>query len=68
MKHELNTHNMKNDIILTTALAVSIIITEILMSFTNIANSATIFFTFAFVSTKIMYHLIYAISKNKNWI
>lgn len=68
MKHELNKDNMKNDIILTIALAISIFITELVMTFTNLADSAIVFFIFAFVLTKISYHLILKIARDKKWI
>ena len=68
MKHEINKNKMRNDIVLTIALVISIILTEIMMHFTNLANSAIAFFLFAFILTKITYHIILKIAYIKKWI
>lgn len=60
MAHELNKNKMKNDIVLTIALIVSIFLVRFLMKVTGLnANDydAALFFVFSFICIKVTYNL-----------
>ena len=60
MAHEINKNKMKNDIVLTVALIVSINLVRFLMHLTGLdANDydAALFFVFSFICIKVTYNL-----------
>ena len=62
MAHRLNKSKVKNDIILTIALVVSMFLVRLIMHFTNLNATeydTQIFFVFLFVCIKITYHLFH---------
>ena len=73
MAHELNKNKMKNDIVLTVALIISIFLVRFLMRVSSLnANdyNAALFFVFSFICIKITYNLFnkfvdYAVKVNK---
>ena len=59
MKHEIDKNNMINDIILTLALVVSIVLTELTMLFTNFVDheyETAIFLVLIFIFVKLTYN------------
>ena len=62
MKHPINKNNMKNDIILTIALIVSLIISETVMFMVD-DNKAILFFILTFLLVKITYNGLIKLSR-----
>lgn len=61
MKHEINKAGMYNDIILTIALIVSVVLVELGMHFTNMSDheyNAAIFFIASFILIKLIYNFL----------
>lgn len=60
MQHEINKATMKNDIVLTLSLIISIVIANMIMYITNLNDSkyhTIIFFAIFFILIKILYNI-----------